>query len=331
MKEKEKERLYEPDDPQEETIRRLMKLSGGRSAISEEVTSRVREAVHAHWKEGVRARSRKKMIWLLAGSIAASLLVVLTAWYFDDFSFLESSPVAVVENITGQVVVGNDQLLAREAVISADSVLESGDTGRVLLRTMEGVLLRLDVHTRMRLESGSAFVLERGAMYLDSGPSHRKFHVSTPLGEVANHGTQFEVRLNDRGMEVRVREGAVSLTNEDDSHEIKGGNRLIIDTDGKTELSPFPSFGPDWAWLSSVSPIFHLEGNTLSEFLTWVTHENGWALSQSRIQNSHGNIVLHGSIENLSPDQMLDAVLPVCGLSYNLQDGVLTVSPTEIK
>ncbi len=317
------------EDPHEDLVRRLLKLSGGRPAVSEAVADRVRGSVHSHWKQSVRNRTRKKLTLLFAGSIAASLLLFTFSWYFNH----TPSSVAVVEYLTGQVILGEDKLLFRGGLVPDDSTVESGDSGRVLLRTMKGVTLRLDLQTRVHFESESSFLLERGAVYFDSGKWHSKFHVSTPMGVVANRGTQFEIRLQESGMEVRVREGSVSLTNQNVSQEISAGNRLSIDAAGKIRMSEFAKYGPEWDWVARVSPLFPLEGRTLTEFLTWITHENGWVLnlSKSKLQESHGKVVLHGSVENLSPAQMLEAVLPVCGLTYSLDQGVLTVNPAERK
>ena len=332
MKENETDQDLLQEDEQEELIRRLLKLSGGRPAIPEEIKNRVEKTVHSHWKQSVRKRSSTKIVLLFSGAIAATLLLFTLAWHFEVAPFFKPSPVAIVENQIGTIILGEEQLLSRGTVVVSNSMLESGDSGRALLRTMKGVTMRLDTRTRVRLESESSFVLEHGAVYLDSENTKSRFNVSTPMGRIENHGTQFEIRLADQSMEIRVREGSVSLTNQGVSREITAGNRLQIDSSGRTLISEFASYGPQWDWVSRLSPPFHLEGRNLREFLAWITHENGWALDRSsQIQDSHGRIILHGSVESLTPTQMLEAVLPVCGLTYNLNQGILSVTPAERK
>lgn len=332
MKEEERTQRELPEDEQEALIRRLLKLSGGRAAVSPEIADRVRESVHGHWKHSVRARSRKRLAIIFTAAIAASFLLFVLSWYVNETILPKAVTVATVENQVGSVTVGENQFSTPGTLLMADSTIESGLMGRALLRTTKDVTIRLDVNTRLRLESDSLFVLERGAVYLDSGPAHSKFHVSTPHGEVINQGTQFEVRLRDTSMEVRVRQGSVSLTNQKFSHSVDAGNRLTVDNGGKIQVTEFAIYGPSWEWINYVSPAFHLEGRTLTEFLSWIANENGWTLNAaSEIHQSHGKIVLHGSVENLSPAQMLEAVLPVCGLTYTLDAGILAVHPVDRK
>jgi hypothetical protein len=333
MKEKEREQPVRlPEDEQEELVRRLLRLSGGRPAVPSEVADRVRESVHSHWKQSVRARSRKRFAFIFTTAIAACLLIFLLANYVEETILPDPVSVAVIENQIGSVVLDQNQLITRGALLVSNSTLETGLMGRALLRTSQDVTMRLDVNTRVRFESESSFVLEQGAIYMDSGPKHKRFQISTPLGDVANQGTQFEIRLQESNMEVRVREGSVSLTNEKLSRDVTAGKRLTVNAGGNVEISEFAPYGPAWEWITSVSPEFDLEGRTLTDFLGWIVHENGWTLeAASQIEQSHGKIVLHGSVEHLSPAQMLEAVLPVCGLSYILDTGVLTVYPAEKK
>ena len=332
MKDKEREPLPLPEDEQEEMVRRLLKLSGGRPAVPAEVADRVRDSVHLHWKQSVRARSRKRFAFIFATAIAASLVIFFLANFVEDNILPKPVTIAVVENQIGSVVLGENQLISRGTVLFTNSILESDFMGRALVRTSQNVTMRLDVNTRVRFESESAFVLERGAVYLDSGPAHKRFQVSTPLGDVANQGTQFEIRLRESNMEVRVREGSVSLTNKQLSQAVTAGNRLTVNAGGNVEITEFAPYGPAWDWITRISPAFDLEGRTLTDFLGWIVHENGWTLNAaSQIDQSHGKIVLHGSVEDLAPSQMLEAVLPVCGLGYILDAGVLTVYPVEKK
>jgi hypothetical protein len=332
MKDKEREPLALPEDEQEELVRRLLKLSGGRPAVPEEVADRVRESVHSHWKQSVRARSRKRFAFLFTAAIAASLLIFFLANYVEEAILPKPVRVAVIENQIGSVVLDEDQLISRGTALFAGSTLESGLLGRALVRTAQDVTMRLDVNTRVRFSSESSFVLEQGAIYLDSGPAHQRFHVTTPMGDVSNQGTQFEIRLRESKMEVRVREGSVSLTNKKLSQAVTAGNRLTVNAGGNVVITEFAPYGPAWEWITHISPSFDLEGRTLTDFLGWIVHENGWRLNAaSQIDQSHGKIVLHGSVEHLSPAQMLEAVLPVCGLSYILNAGVLTVYPAEKK
>ena len=318
-------------DPQEDLIRRLLKLSGGRPAVSEEVAGRVHNAVHSEWQRSLRARKRKKLFLLVSLPIAASLILFVLSWNLRKAFFAPAAPMAVVEFQAGTIEINDEAVEAAGEKLLVQSTLNSGDTGRAFLRMQNGMTIRVDVQTRLRFESESLLVLDRGAVYVDSGSGHSKILVATPLGDVVNHGTKYEIRLQPTAMEVRVRQGSVSLKKDSISQAVSAGNRLSIDAKGRISLSEFATYGPDWEWISEAAPEFRLEGRRLSEFLAWVANENGWTLSGSDLQRSHGNIVLHGTVENLSPAEMLEAVVPVCGLAYSLDSGVLSINLPEKK
>ena len=83
-----------------------------------------------------------------------------------------------------------------------------------------------------------------------------------------------------------------------------------------------------FALSAEVAPTFHMEGQTLMEFLKWVTRENGWSLKfeDLKIEQTAFRTVLHGSLKGLSPQETTDVVLPVCGLNHSLVEGVFTVT-----
>jgi hypothetical protein len=57
-------------------------------------------------------------------------------------------------------------------------------------------------------------------------------------------------------------------------------------------------------------------------FLDWVSREQGWRwqFEQPAMRGRVEQIVLHGTIDGLTPEEALAAVLPTCGLSFR-QDG----------
>ena len=70
-----------------------------------------------------------------------------------------------------------------------------------------------------------------------------------------------------------------------------------------------------------------LQGRTAREFLDWVARERGWTLvfADAEVARSAEEIVLGGTVEALTLDQALDAVLPTCRMVYEVMDGVLRV------
>ena len=60
-----------------------------------------------------------------------------------------------------------------------------------------------------------------------------------------------------------------------------------------------------------------IEGATLESFLNWASGELGltWRFADRAAERYGRTVVLHGSIEGLTPKEALEAVLPTCGMS----------------
>jgi ferric-dicitrate binding protein FerR (iron transport regulator) len=185
-----------------------------------------------------------------------------------------------------------------------------------------GPSLRLDVGSRVRFTETAKLRLDAGAVYVDS-QGGAPVLVETPFAEVTERGTQFEVRVSSGGVRVRVREGAVELARpagpagDDRSWEAEAGAELTLSTDGHLSRGTVPAHDQAWAWVQEIAPSFQLEGRTLGDFLAWVGRETGWRVAwadPARAAAGMG-VVLHGSVETLTPEQALAAVLPTCGLA----------------
>jgi hypothetical protein len=330
MKEKEEEEKDRPEEQQNDLLGMLLRMAGTRPNVPEDARTRVQSAVHAHWKKELQARSQRKLRLFFTGAIAASLLIAVFAWQFMVRNISNPVPVGIVENLHGKVSKDTESgPLVRGGTLMSGTTLESGETGRLLVRMLRGVSLRLDVNSRLHLKSESIYVLEKGAAYLDCNKSSSSIALVTHMGTIHDQGTQFEVRLQEGSMQIQVREGSVLLEQNGTPKTVAAGSRLIVDENGAAYFSTIPSYGSDWSWISEISPGFPMEGLSLIEFLNWVTRENGWTLqfAETSMRESASKVILHGSVNGLSPQQMLSAVLPVCGLTHTVEQGVLVVKP----
>ncbi|MCI0417388.1 FecR family protein [bacterium] len=327
---KDEEAKERPEEQQNDLLGMLLRMGGSRPSIPEDVRSRVQSAVHAHWKQNLNARSQKKFLIFFSGAIAASILICVLVWQFMTRETANPVSVGIVENLQGTVLKDTkNEPLVRGGTLMSGTTLQSGETGRLLVRMLRGVSLRLDVNSRLHLKSESVYVLEQGAAYLDCNRSGGSIALVTPMGTVRDKGTQFEVRLQEGKMQIQVREGSVLLEQNGAEKTVAAGSRLIVDENGSAFFSTISSYGSDWNWISEVAPGFPMEGLSLIEFLNWVTRENGWSLqfAEPSMRDSASKVILHGSVKDLSPQQMLSAVLPVCGLTYSVENGVLAVKP----
>lgn len=174
---------------------------------------------------------------------------------------------------------------------------------------------RLDADSRVLRTSESEIRLERGAVYVDSRMGTVVVH--TPFGTVREIGTRFEVRLLESALRVRVREGAVLA----ESHRVEAGTELVLREDGSVTRNRIAGWGPEWSWVLKAAPPLQIEGLTLKDFLDRVSRETGWTVRYE--DPKAGEIVLHGDVGDLAPDQALEVVLPGTGLEHQVVDGVL--------
>jgi hypothetical protein len=368
--------LERPEDPgDEESVRRLIESAGPRAEVPGEDLAAIAAAARLAWQRQLREtaadrpvrdvsaprppavtgerrlRSRRPARVVLA-ALAAALVVAagLGWWWAVRGGSAPATPpvVATVEAVKGTVRVATGaaapRALSAGAALAAASEISSGGEppGRASLRLAGGVTLRLDAGTRLRLASASVLVLERGALYADTGaqpPRDGVLEVRTPLGVVRDVGTRFAVRVvspegpdpdaggGEPALLVRVRDGAVRTERSGRIYVTAAGEELALHGDGTAERHAIAAHGPDWEWVMEAAGGFDVEGRSLREFLDWVGRETGWriAVEDEALARSASRIVLHGSLGALRADQAAFAVLPGAGLEAELRDGTLVV------
>jgi len=317
-----------------DAVARLLRMSAPLERVPAAVAGRAHAAAATEWRRTVRWRSRRRIL-AAAGAVAATVLVTLvwnTRSTRPSPELVAETPIGLLETVRGGLVSSSPgapgaplRPLAIGEQVTAGALIATDDGARAAFRLAAGESLRLDVATRVQLVSRSVVQLERGAVYVDSdGASTSSFEVRTALAVVRDVGTQFEVRLSDDAMRVRVREGRVQIEHADSTWEIRPGAELTIAAGGLVGRRQVPLYGPAWRWNMEIAPTFELEGSSLAAFLAWVTRENGWKLrfTDPRLATYAASVTLHGSLENLTPDQTPEMVLATCGLVHRVEDGV---------
>jgi hypothetical protein len=323
---------------EEEALRRLLGEAGARPALDEddvaELTAATRRALGERFGAPAGAAPpprpgwRARRVWL---PLAAALLVALGlgSWWMVSRGGV-SPVVARVEATRGAVAVGagpreGSPLAAGEAVERGTLVCASGTASGAALRLAGGAELRLAGESCLRLVAGDEVALERGGVFADTGGVDGVgLAVHTPFGTVRDVGTRFAVRLLDDAVAVRVRDGAVLVAGR---HRAGPGEELLVGRDGRVERRAVRSWSADWEWAPGAAG-FVIEGRTLAELLAWAAAENGWTLryADPGLEADAREIVLHGDLGELRPDEAPFAVLPGAGLEGRLDDGVLVVS-----
>lgn len=273
----------------EDALAELLRIAGPRPKVAEDVKARVRATVHTEWQSEVARRRRTRIIRIASALAAAAVLA----------GVLLFRPVTTVTPLpqTGTTI---------ETAGEPTSI----DWG--------GASLRLDHDTRIRLESDRVAVLTSGAVYYSSSGDSGGVEIRTRLGSVRDIGTQFEVRLDDTTLRVRVREGRVDLRG-----TIADAGTELIATAATIETREITRSGPEWAWAERAAPPVVIEGMTLGEVVSHVAREKGLELEWRADAGARAKR-LHGRIP-LSPDEALEAATAAGGVTYAIAPGRLIV------
>jgi ferric-dicitrate binding protein FerR (iron transport regulator) len=316
----------------------LIRLAGRRPPVPADEIARIKSATYAHWKAKVRQRSERRRGRAIAGLAAAAVIVLgvgLWIWRDDKIETDSAQSTARVQSVVGTAWIRSGPGAPEpEAIVAGTDVpmgssLETSDGARLAILMPTGHSVRVDDASRVRVLSGSTLDLGGGAVYVDSGARAvpKSLVVRTRVGEIRDVGTQFEARLLRESLRVRVREGSVSLVGKRGRQEVTAGEELELAEDGSMTRRDVPGYGPDWDWIAQVTPMIAIDGRPLSGFLDWVASERGWTLKYAdpETRDQAATIILEGSIDELTLDQALDAVMDTCRLTHRVEHGVLII------
>lgn len=308
-------------------------------------------------------RQPRRQLWRLAAAAVVAVGLAVTLWLALGRGPVVPGPtVATLEALYGAVEVrGANAGAVSEgsigATLPAGTVLETAardaGNGRAALRlaggsAAGGTAVRLDAGSRLVLASARELVLERGAVYLDTAVldtgvldtgaqdsgsrgqslgNGSSLAVRTAYGVARDVGTQFEVRVGEEALQVRVREGRVEVDTGAETHAAAAGVALRVDARGRAEREPIAAHGRAWSWILDTTPPFELEGKTLAQYLDWLARETGWRVEYEdpELRREASEITVHGSVEELRPDETPEMVLPGAALDYRLEGGTLVV------
>jgi ferric-dicitrate binding protein FerR (iron transport regulator) len=326
----------------DDQIGQLLRLAGRRAMPDPRDMRQARAAAHAEWTSVVRQRSRR-LRWrsLVGGAIAAaSCAAAVWVWTLPHTASPLPVEIAAFQRITDSVVITSAGM-AQRRIRAANTPLRAGDRievpadGRAAFVLTGGIGVRLDRDTAATLRAADRLVLHQGAVYIDSARAHTGktadgpgLRVETPFAAVRHLGTKFEVRVGGGSVRVRVREGAVALERDSGRWVGNAGEALTLAQGRAVQRQGIATSGAEWAWVASLAEPFHLDGASVQAFLDWVSREDGcrWQIDDPALRARADRIVLHGSIDGLTPAEALEAVLPASGLTFRRDGDRLIVS-----
>jgi FecR protein len=313
----------------EDRIAELLRLAGPRPRVSGAVTARVRAEVHEEWLRALRRRARSRN--LVVGLAAIAILAVI----FFPQALRETSPPPTPPAIVAAAGLVNGGVTAQGpdgkqiGLASGDAILERTwvETATHGTASLEwnGASIRLADHTRLRLDSARTATLLRGTIYFSSNDRHAtggRVIIGTPLGTIHDVGTQFEVRVDEARLRIRVREGRVDLRRGGHMTAATAATELIATPGAPVETRSISLSGDIWRWAEAIAPPIRLEGLTLGEVLNRIAREKGLRVEWRGPVDA--NVRLHGEVP-FTLDEALDAATASTALTYRIEGGALVL------
>ncbi len=330
MNDQDPKRASDRDD-----IGTLIRLAERDSKVPTARAARVREAAREQWTQEIERRRQRRLVWSVAAAAAMIAGVAFVIRTIPGSGSGRAVPIAAqVEQLEGRVetaALGSDawSVVAAGDTIGAATTLRTV-AGRLSLRLDSGHCARLDRNSELRLLDAGDLELVAGTIYIDSGPQGRTAGVDlhTPYGIVQEIGTQYEARMSDGMLRLRLREGSVVLHRPDGDYTVGAGNELRVSSTKNPEIVPIEAYGPHWDWVSEIVSIPDFQGHTADDFLRWLAREKGWTLvfADVDVANAVRQTVLEGDLRRFSPDEALQIVATTSRLRHTTEAGVLRIS-----
>ena len=219
---------------------------------------------------------------------------------------------------------GDWQPVTAGATLREHEQIRTAGDARLALTLSSGLKLRIDHASTLAFNDLAHAALDAGAVYVDSGPPSATrapaLQITTPLGSVTHLGTQYEARLAGDALVVSVREGRVSVVHGADRVEGSAGERLVIGDGRPVERSSLAGTAATWGWTGEIAPAYRVEGQTLHQFLVWAARETGREIhyTDGAARDDASTLELHGSVDGLTPEQALPAVLATTSLPVTI-------------
>ena len=307
----------------------LIQAAGRRTEPPADAYRQVLDAAMTALRE--KSRRRRERSWLI-GAAAAGIAAVSVMLLLQRGEVSLQPRMATVVRTIGAVELRSGErwkpLVESGGAIPAGTSLRTLAGGGAALSLGDGTSLRLAATTEVQFDGPRHILLRDGMLYLDNRASlGTGFRIGTPLGTVHDIGTQFEVRVADGMLRLRVREGHVEIDRAGERLTGGAGEQLEIDVLGGVTRSMIGTTDPAWRWAETMAPAPDIDGRPATELLAWVARETGRRLRYQSpdVEQRAATVILHGNIRHLAPLAALDAMLATTDLEYVLEGDTMEI------
>lgn len=321
---------------EKDSLEELLKHAAPRPVPSPEDTTAARAAVREEWRQATATRrSRRRVVqYALAATV---LLGVFAALNVLRTPTVVPVQVASIAKTVGPVYILGEGAELRElgdtTGIYSGQTMVTREDGGLALAWGGGGSLRVGADTRLEFRDASSAFLVSGRVYFDSLPgkegdaaSSPDFTLRTELGDVQHVGTQYMSELNDGTLVVSVREGEVRVEGKHYDRTVASGQQVSMSGRQQPSVLSVSRSGKAWEWVHETMPPRDVDGETVHEFVTWVSRELGLGF---RYEGNAESIAMEGELRgtvDTIPADALRVRLLTAALDWRIEEGVIHIS-----
>ena len=327
---------------EQDSLEQLLKQAAPRPVPSPGDEAMARAAVRDEWRQVTAGRrSRRRVLqYAVAATVVLGVFGVLNVLRTPP---VEAVRVALIEKSIGSVFVLGDQselyeVTSEIALYSGQTVVTRDDAG-LALAWGNGGSLRVGANTRIQFMDDESVFLISGRAYFDSMPGAvvagidagdtAAFTLRTELGDVYHVGTQYMGEVVGDALIVSVREGEVFVDGKFHEQKISSGHQVLMAGRQQPSMSNFSRSGEAWEWVHATMPPREVKGQTVYDFVTWVSRELGLDFRfDDELVEVARTAEIRGDFRAGATDALRQGLLSAA-LDWHIEEGVIYI--TEIQ
>ena len=328
---------------EQDSLEELLKQAAPRPVPSRDDEAMVRAAVREEWREATAGRRsrRRVMQYAVAATVVLGVFGVLNILRTPP---VEAVRVASIEKTVGSVFVLGDAAELHEVndemqVYSGQTIVTRDDAG-MALAWGNGGSLRVGANTRIEFTDENSVFLVAGRAYFDSlpeadaaaddGGDAPAFTLQTALGDAYHVGTQYMGEFVEDALIVSVREGEVFVDGKFHEQRVSSGHRVLMAGRQQPSVSNISRSGEAWEWVHETMPPRDVEGQTVYEFVSWVSRELGldFDFDEQAEAVAKDEARLKGEIDT-GPAEALKLGLASAALDWHIEEGVIYITEMQ--
>jgi len=318
-------------DKQSDLVESLVRTAGRRTEPPDDAYVQTLAAATAAFREKTaRRRERTWALWAGAAAVLVFAIALMLRWTPPGAEREELARIVRVigsaEQATGDVW---QPLADSQAPLTRGMKLRTLAGSRLGLMLPGGASLRLAADTEVMLDAPGQLYVQRGKVYVDGGADAARpaLTIVTPAGTARELGTQFELRVANAEIRLRVREGSVAIDRGGQSMTGVAGEEVSIDVMGGIQRGSIAADAPDWQWAEALAPAPDIDGKSAASLIAWVARETGRRLryESAVVEERAAKVILHGNIRHLPPLDALEAMLATTDLEYVIDGDTMEI------